>query len=191
MYEENDPYSFGEEARAEYEQAGTRLLIVPPTALTRKDGRSQWSEFVTVTDIQFIEAEKALKNPEQKGDLCFGLNFTFDVAPESQVDGQPTRNSGRRIYSTARYNMSAYKREKLRSGDFRKGQASMTQRTNGFIKSLLLGLGMDTDLGLSPKRIVDEKESFIGQKVWAKIVQGKDKNDYERTEVDGFIPEEA
>lgn len=189
--ETTDPYAFGEDAREEYENAGSRLLLVPEGARTLRNGSHVWTELVQIVDVEFREGEKALKNPEEKGDVCFALNFTFDVDPTSQVDGVPTRNPGKRFYTTCRYNLSAWKREKAKGGSFAKGHANMTQRANILVKSFLNALGMSLDLGLSPKRLVDEKEAFIGQKVWAKIQQSGKGADFESVEATGFISEEA
>lgn len=187
----DDPYSFGEEARAEYEAAGSRLLRVPETAGTTKDGGRVWAEYAQLVNVEFDE--KGLQNPERPDDVTFTMRYVFEIAPESQVDGNPTQNSGLRVHARQRYNLSAWKREKARGGDFRKGQAAMTQISNGFTKSLLNALDMDTDLGLTPKKIADEREAFIGQKVWIKIKQGprKDNPSLKSEEVTGFIAEKA
>jgi hypothetical protein len=65
--------------------------------------------------------------------------------------------------------------------------------SNAMMKEFLGALGMETDLGLTPRVVVfDYREQIVGQKVYAKIKQGTSKGqDRKQTDVVGFIPQEV
>ncbi len=194
-YDVDDPYALGEDARKEYEQAGSNLLIEPDSARTingKKFQGVQWPELCQVKEIEF--KEPGLENPETPGDTTFLIQLTLEVAPESEVaEGEPSPNPGKRVYARMRYNLSSFKRAKANNTGFSKGQAAMTQMSNAMMREFLGALGMETDLGLTPRVVAfDYRDQIVGQKVYAKIKQGLSKGqDRKQTDVAGFLPSEV
>lgn len=196
MYDEDqDPYAFSPDARKDYEQAGSNLLIEPDSARTingKKFVGVGWPELCQIKEISF--EEPGVNTPEVAGDVTFLVQLALEIAPESEVaEGEPTENAGRRVYARLRYNLGAYKRAKQNGTGFQNGQAAMTQMSNAMMKDLLTSLGMDIELGLTPRVLVNEyREQIIGQKVYTKIRQGLGKGqDKKSIEVTGFIPQDV
>ena len=193
--EDQDPYAFGPDARKEYEQAGSNLLLEPESARTingKKFQGVQWSELCQIKSIEF--KEPGCNTPEEAGDTTFLIELALEVAPESETaEDEPTQNSGSRVYARLRYNLGAYKRAKQNGTGFKNGQAAMTQMSNATMKDLLASLGMETDLGLTPRVLATQyRDQIIGQKVYTKIRQGLSKGqDRKQTEVVGFIPQDV
>ena len=135
-----------------------------------------------------------MSTPEKPGDTTFVIQVALEVCPESEVaEGVPTPNNGKRVYARMRYNLSSFKRAKANNTGFQGGQAAMTQMSNAMMKEFLGALGMETDLGLTPRTVVfDYRDQIVGQKVYTKIKQGVSKGqDRKQTDVVGFITEEV
>lgn len=196
--ETNDPYSFGQEARAAYDVAGTALFQVPASA---RPGRAKasngqplthyWNEEMTIVGVDFKAPIPGQFKPEMPNDVTCILTFALEVSPTSQQDGDPTLNKNRKLSANARYNFSAYSREAQNGGDFSRGHAAMTQMSNTLVKSLLRALEYDEKLGMTPKALAEAyKHNFIGKRVWATIKQGrKTEADPVRVDVERFVPE--
>lgn len=191
----DDPYALGEESRKEYESAGSNLLIVPDEARTingKKFQGFQWPELCQIKEIEF--KDPGLETPEVPGDTTFLVQVTLEVSPESEVaEGVPSPNPGKRVYARMRYNLGAFKRAKQNGTGFGTGQAAMTQMSNAMMKEFLGALGMETDLGLTPRVVVfDYRDQIIGQKVYTKVKQGVSKGqDRKQTDVAGFITQDV
>lgn len=182
-----NPYEFSDDARKEYDKAGSFVLERPRLVknFTRKvDGEPQafveWPEYLQISDIEWVEP--GLKEPAQPDDITFALNFQFKVCPESQQHGEKTKNAGAMVFNRLCFNIPALTR------NAKSGQGVMTSISAANLKAFLKAFGIDPAEGASPKAFYEKyRDSLRGQKIWANISAGPDKNGQERNNIEKFF----
>lgn len=184
---EFDPYGLTPEEKAQYDAAGTNLLVVPSSARRRKD-EAYWAERAVIKELK-VE-EPGVKTPAQPGDATFALVLQMQVTPDSQQQGDPSPNIGRTIFAWFRFNVAEYRRQQGK-GKKLEAQAMMSDMSFGAVKSLMLALDLDPELGMQPFTLPSQHaEDILGQKVWVSIRQKPDEQRGRQDEVQRFLQEE-